>query len=36
MQIVDEICENVVNIDGNGGVAESDQPVIASITIRSE
>lgn len=36
MEIVDEICGNVVNTDGNGGVAESDQPVISSITIREE
>jgi len=36
MEIVDEICENIVNTDGNGGVAGSDQPVITSITIRTK
>ena len=36
MEIVDEICQNVVNIDGNGGVADINQPVITTITIRTE
>ena len=36
MEIVDEICQNVVNTDGNGGVAASDQPIITTITIREE
>ena len=36
IEIVDAICENIVNTDGNGGVAESDQPVILSITIRTK
>lgn len=36
IEIVDEICQNIVNTNGNGGVAESDQPVIASITIRTK
>ena len=36
IEIVDEICRNVVNTDGNGIVAQSDQPVITTITIRTE
>ena len=36
IEIVDEICENIVNTDGNGGVAESNQPVITAITIRTK
>ena len=36
IEIVDEICQNIVNIDGNGGVAESDQPVITTVTIRTK
>lgn len=36
IEIVDEICQNVVNIDGNGGVADINQPVITTITIRTE
>lgn len=33
MDIVDEICNNIVNTDGNGGVAEADRPVIKEIRI---
>lgn len=33
MEIVDEICNNVVNIDNNGGVAEENQPVIKEIRV---
>ena len=36
IEIVDEICENVVNTDGNGGVAAGNQPVIKTITIRTK
>jgi peptidyl-prolyl cis-trans isomerase B (cyclophilin B) len=36
IEIVDEICGNIVNTDGNGGVAEGDQPVITTVTIRTE
>jgi peptidyl-prolyl cis-trans isomerase B (cyclophilin B) len=34
IEIVDEICQNVVNSDNNGGVA-GDQPVIETITIHT-
>lgn len=36
IEIVDEICANVVNTDGNGGVDTSNQPVITTITIRKK
>jgi peptidyl-prolyl cis-trans isomerase B (cyclophilin B) len=36
MEIVEQIRGNVVNTDGNGGVADRDQPVISTITIREE
>lgn len=33
MEIVDEICENAVVLDGNGTVASENQPVIESIEV---
>ena len=36
MDIVDEICESANPTDENGTIAAEDQPVINSITIRSE
>ncbi len=33
LDIVDKICTETENTDGNGGVAEADQPVIKSITV---
>ena len=36
IEVVDAVCENAVTYDKNGSVAESDQPVIASISIRTE
>lgn len=36
MDIVDTICEAAQPIDGNGKIASEDQPVITSITIRTE
>lgn len=33
MEIVDEICENAVVIDGNGTVPAEYQPVIESIEV---
>ena len=36
MEIVDEICENVKPMDSNGTVAPLKQPVITSVTIRTE
>lgn len=33
LDIVDKICTEVVNTDGNGGVATADQPVIKSVTV---
>jgi peptidyl-prolyl cis-trans isomerase B (cyclophilin B) len=36
MEVVDEICAVARPIDGNGGIAPSAQPVIESITIRTE
>ncbi len=36
MDIVDTICEAAVGIDGNGLIAKDKQPVITSITIRTE
>lgn len=36
MDIVDEICESAEPTDGNGTIAAEDQPVINSVTIRSE
>ncbi len=33
LDIVDKICTEVVNTDGNGGVAAADQPVIKSVTV---
>ncbi len=36
LEVVDEICETVVVYDNNGSVAEEDQPVIRSITIRTK
>ena len=33
MEIVDEICENAVVIDGNGTVASDSKPVIESIEV---
>lgn len=36
MDIVDEICESAEPTDGNGTIAAEDQPVINSITIRTE
>lgn len=35
IEVVDAVCENAVTYDGNGGVVESEQPVITSITIRT-
>lgn len=35
MSVVDDICENVRNIDGNGGVALGNQPVIEYITVHA-
>lgn len=35
IEVVDAVCENAVTYDNNGSVAESDQPVITSITIRT-
>lgn len=35
IEVVDAVCENAVTYDNNGSVAESDQPVISSITIRT-
>ena len=36
MDIVDEICESANPTDENGTIAAEDQPVINSVTIRSE
>ena len=36
MDIVDSICESAEPTDGNGYIAAEDQPVITSITIRTE
>lgn len=36
IEIVDEICETVIPSGDNGAIAEEDQPVIASITIRTK
>ena len=33
LDIVDKICTEIENTDGNGGVAAADQPVIKSITV---
>lgn len=33
LDIVDKICTEVVNTDGNGGVATADQPVIKSVIV---
>lgn len=33
MDVVDAICENVVNTDSNGGVAPEDQPVITEVRV---
>ena len=36
MDIVDEICTSAEPTDGNGSIAPEDQPVIKSVTIRTE
>ena len=36
LEVVDAICETVVTYDNNGSVAEEDQPVIRTITIRTK
>lgn len=36
MEVVDAICQTVVPSGGNGAIAEKDQPVINSITIRTQ
>ena len=36
MEIVDAICEASVTTDGNGTVSADDQPIITSVTIRTE
>jgi peptidyl-prolyl cis-trans isomerase B (cyclophilin B) len=36
IEVVDAVCENVMTYDNNGSVAEEDQPVIRSITIRTK
>lgn len=36
IEVVDAVCEAARPTDGNGSIAEKDQPVITSITIRSE
>jgi peptidyl-prolyl cis-trans isomerase B (cyclophilin B) len=36
IEVVDAVCENVMPYDNNGSVAEEDQPVIRSITIRTK
>ena len=36
MDIVDAICESAKPIDANGSIAAEDQPVITSVTIRTE
>ncbi len=36
MEVVDAICKAAKPIDGNGGIAKEDQPVILSISIRVE
>lgn len=33
MEIVDEICNNIVNTDNNGGVAPENQPVIKEVRV---
>ena len=35
MRVVDDICENIENIDGNGGVALGRQPIIEYISIHA-
>lgn len=34
IEVVDAVCEGVKPIDGNGGIAKADQPVIKSITVK--
>ena len=36
IEVVDAVCETARPIDGNGSIATENQPVISSITIRSE
>ena len=36
IEVVDAVCEAARPTDGNGSIAEEDQPVITSITIRTE
>ena len=36
MDIVDDICESAEPTDDNGSIAAEDQPVITSVTIRTE
>lgn len=36
MEIVDEVCETAEPTDSNGSIASDEQPIITSITIRTE
>lgn len=36
IEVVDAVCETAQPIDGNGSISEEQQPVITSITIRTE
>lgn len=36
IEVVDAVCESAQPTDGNGSIAEENQPVITSITIRTE
>ena len=35
IEVVDAVCEGAQPTDGNGSIAEVDQPVITSVTIRT-